>query len=84
MRTEVQKRKAREQMRIYLSNPVRRELHNAFSSRWYHVTVKGSPTKLAKHRANVARAVKKYTQKNALQMYMYNAFLNLDKKEMQK
>lgn len=81
MKTEEQKQKAREKMRIYLSNPVRRELHNAFSSRWYHVTVKRNSKKLSKHRENVLRAVKKYCENNALQMYLYRAMINLDKKE---
>lgn len=84
MRTDKQRKKAREYMKVYLSQPLRRELHNSFSSRWFHVTVKGNPAKLAKHRANVARASLKYKSKNELALYLYQAIINLDKKTLDK
>lgn len=77
MGTEKQKEKAKNYMKVYLNNPVRRELHNAFSSRWYHVTVKGNPAKLKKHRANCAKAIKVYISKNKLAFAMYQDFNRL-------
>ena len=81
MRTEKQRKEAREKMKVYLSNPVRREMHNAFSSRWYHVTVKGDAKKLAKHRENVARAFNKYKQNNRLSVLMYSQLYSYFGKE---
>lgn len=80
-RTDEQRRVARERMRVYLADPINKQMHCNYSNEYYHQTLRQCSVRTTKWRKQINAASKKYYANNKLAMCLYQAMKTEMKKD---